>query len=245
MVLDAGVQKPVTWDAALEKVTTIISGSGGTAVALVSPSTSTESLFLLKEILSGLECTGAFRVNMVAGDVPLPGMEDLALREERAPNAAGARLLGYGEGFDEALESVAGASVLFVLDESLEGVPAATLSGAANVIYMGSELPETATGATVVLPSTTLAEEDGCFVNRDGRVQRYHAARPAPGEARPGWQVLSELLAKLDRGEAVVTAAEAFALLAGSEGAFEDLSYDALGQRGATVRDGQTKGVGE
>ncbi len=245
MMLDAGVQKPVTWDAALEKVTTIISGSGGRAVALVSPSASTEALFLLKKILSGLEFTGAFRVNKVAGDVPLPGMEDLALREERAPNAAGARLLEYGESFDEALESVDGASVLFVLDESLEGVPAATLSGAANIIYMGSELPETAKAATVVLPSTTLAEEDGCFVNRDGRVQRYHAARPAPGEARPGWQVLSELLAKLDRGEAVVTAAEAFALLAGSEGAFENLSYDTLGQRGATVRDGQTKGVGE
>jgi len=244
-VNENGQQKPVSWDAALDKASTIISGSGGSAVALVSPSTSTESLFLLKQALSSLQFTGAFRVNMVPGEIPLPGKESLALREERAANATGARVLGYSEDFDSALESANGASLLFVLADDLDGVPSDALTGAANVIYMGAVLPESAAGATVVLPTAMMAEEDGCVVNRDGRVQRYHAARPAPGEARPGWQVLSELLSKLDRGEALVTAAEAFALLAGSEDAFRNLSYDQIGARGATIRDGQTTGAGE
>jgi NADH-quinone oxidoreductase subunit G len=242
---DAGYQKPVTWDAALEKIATIVSGSGGRAVALVSPSASTEALFLLKETLSGLEFTGAFRVTGANGDVPLPGMENLALREERAPNATGARLLGYNDDFKAAIKAIDGASVLFILGETLESTPADALGGAANMIYVGSELPEAARTANVVLPSTIPAEEDGCYVNRDGRAQRYHAAKPPPREARPAWQALSELLTRLDRGETVRSAADAFAQMAGREQAFQGLSYEQLGQVGGFVREDQSTGGDE
>jgi NADH-quinone oxidoreductase subunit G len=244
-VLENGEQKPATWDIALEKAATIVSGSGGSAVALVSPSSSTESLFLLKDVLSGLEFTGAFRVENVTGEVPLPGMENLALREERAPNATGARLLGYGEAFDAAIGAIDGASLVFVLDESLDGISAEQLSGAANVIYMGSQLPEIAKKANVVLPTTVLAEEEGTFVNRDGRVQRYQAARAAPEAARPAWHAIGEIASRLERTDSIATAEDAFALLAGREQAFAGLSYEVLGTIGATVSDAKVTGGGE
>ena len=242
MVRVGGDQQPATWDQALDKAATIIAGSGGRAVALVAPSVSTESLFFLKEALAGLEFYGAFRVNKVDGEQPLPGMENLALREERAPNATGARMLGYSDDFESALQAIEGASVLLILDEQLADIPDNAMSGAANVIYIGSVLPEAARSANVVLPSTMLHEEDGCYVNRDGRVQRYHRAKTPGGLARPSWQALSELIQRLDRGEAVVSAADAFALMSQKEKAFQGISYEQLGEFGVVAGDSQTSG---
>jgi predicted molibdopterin-dependent oxidoreductase YjgC len=96
-------------------------------------------------------------------------------------------------------------------------------------------LPERARDAQAVLPIANVAEEEGTFVNRDGRVQRYFQAKSAPGMARPAWWVLSELLATLqDQGGGHVgTAAEAFDRLAASVAAFHGLSYAQLGFAGA------------
>lgn len=213
-------------------------------MALVSPSASTEAMFLARECLSGLDFVGAFRVEKVPGEVPLPGMENLALREERAPNATGARLLGYNDDFDAAAAAIDGASVLLVIGESLDGISKETLNRAANVIYLGSLLPDAARAAAVILPSTTLAEEDGCYVNRDGRVQRFTAAKSPPGEARPAWRILSELAARVERGKPAVSAREAFAMVAAKVTAFKGLSYERIGMVGATVSDDQSTGGG-
>ncbi len=245
LVREGGVHKPAEWDAAIDKATTIIKGSGGRAVALVSPSVSTESLFVLKEMCSELDFTGAFRVNRVEGEVPLPGFNNLALREERAPNATGARMLGYVDDFDSAVAACNGASVVIVLDESLEGVSEDALSGAANVIYLGASSTEAAGTPSLVLPITRLAEEEGSYVNRDGRVQRYHRAKAMPGLARPAWHVLGQILTQLGRAESVDSAEQAFALMAEKERAFRGLSYRQLGQHGAMTGGAETAGGNE
>src|SRR3989442_1490832 len=76
------------------------------------------------------------------------------------------------------------------------------------------------------------AGEDGTYVNRDGRVQRYFQAKPAPGMAPPAWWVLSELLALVDGGGHLASAAEAFDALAAATDAFHGLSYARLGGGG-------------
>src|SRR5207249_931786 len=90
--------------------------------------------------------------------------------------------------------------------------------------------------AQVVFPIASVAEEEGTFVNRDGRVQRYFQAKPTPGMARPAWWVFSELLAILGNGDGtearVATAAAAFDRLASSVDAFRGLSYTHLGLAG-------------
>ena len=40
-----------------------------------------------------------------------------------------------------------------------------------------------------------MAEENGTYVNRDRRIQRYHQARSQPGMARPAWWIAGEVLA--------------------------------------------------
>src|SRR5690242_3993794 len=213
------------WQDAFERVTTVLRGAGPRIVALVSPRASTEALFFARELFraGGLEWTGAFQVVM-GEEAPLAGVPDLALRAERAPNARGAELLGYGREYAAALAAAESAAVVLVLDEP--DVPVRT---AGTLIYAGTVLPERARDADVVLPIANVAEEDGSFVNRDGRVQRYAQAKPAPGMARPGWWVFSELSAALGQGEPVASAAEAFERAAQAVEPLRGLSYDQLG----------------
>src|SRR5207244_829002 len=161
----------------------------GRPVALVSPRASTEALFLGRELFSGVDWVGAFQVAMGEA-APLPGVPDLALRAERAPNGTGAELLGYRRDYAAALAAAESAALVLVLDE-----PEVAVRTAGALLYLGTVLPEGARGAEAVLPIANVAEEEGTFVNRDGRVQRYLQAKPAPGMARPAWWVLSELLA--------------------------------------------------
>ncbi|MDW7675577.1 MAG: molybdopterin-dependent oxidoreductase, partial [Bacillota bacterium] len=54
-------------------------------------------------------------------------------------------------------------------------------------------LTETAELADVVLPASSFAEKEGTFTNTERRVQRVRAAVPAPGEAKPDWQIIMTL----------------------------------------------------
>ena len=47
--------------------------------------------------------------------------------------------------------------------------------------------------ANVILPMAAFGENDGGFINGEGRVQEFSAAVPPPGEARPGWKILRVL----------------------------------------------------
>jgi NADH-quinone oxidoreductase subunit G len=96
-------------------------------------------------------------------------------------------------------------------------------------------LPDAARGAHIVLPLANVAEENGTFVNRDGRVQCYRQARSAPGMARPAWWVLGELAAALGVGDAPASAADAFDMLAAEVEAFGGLSHSLLGLHGALL----------
>jgi formate dehydrogenase major subunit/formate dehydrogenase alpha subunit len=55
-------------------------------------------------------------------------------------------------------------------------------------------LNETCRWADVVLPAACFAEKDGTFTNSDRRVQLVQQAVAAPGEARPDWWILLELM---------------------------------------------------
>jgi predicted molibdopterin-dependent oxidoreductase YjgC len=80
-----------------------------------------------------------------------------------------------------------------------------------------------------------LAEQDGCYVNRDGRVQRFTAARTPNGNVRATWQILSDLAAKLERGVPAASAGDAFTAVAEKVRSFQGLSYEKIGMSGATI----------
>jgi NADH-quinone oxidoreductase subunit G len=81
-----------------------------------------------------------------------------------------------------------------------------------------------------------MSEEEGTFTNIRGRVQRYMQVKAAPGFARPGWFVLSDLAAAL--GGAPIAGglpSDIFGALAAARPEFAGLSYDSLGAKGGLV----------
>lgn len=59
-------------------------------------------------------------------------------------------------------------------------------------------LSETAQLAHVVLPAASSMEKDGSFTNTERRVQLLEPVLPAPGEARPDWQIICDIGQRLE-----------------------------------------------
>ncbi len=84
--------------------------------------------------------------------------------------------------------------------------------------------------AHVVLPVASHAELDGTCTSADGRVQRVRPCVRPPGSARPGWQVLAELSARLGLPPRFSSAAEVLSEIRRVVPAYEGLDGEALDQ---------------
>ncbi len=78
------------------------------------------------------------------------------------------------------------------------GADEVEIAPGAFVIYQGSHGDRGAHRADVILPAAAYTEENGLFVNTEGRPQLALRAGFAPGEARENWAILRALSAKLD-----------------------------------------------
>jgi NADH-quinone oxidoreductase subunit G len=123
------------------------------------------------------------------------------------------------------------------MGDELADMPAEFGGNAGMFIYLGRHPTAGQVNADFVLPITTFAEQEGTFVNVDGRVQRFWPALQVPGSARPAWLVLGAVLAELTDDEVPQTAAASFARAASSAGVFAGLSYENIGTRGAVVNE--------
>jgi NADH-quinone oxidoreductase subunit G len=98
-------------------------------------------------------------------------------------------------------------------------------------------MPE-ARNAELILPVTNMAEENGTYVNRDRRIQRYQQAKAQPGMARPAWWVAGEVIAGPGPDpSAPSTAAEAFALLGQRWPVFAGITHDEVGYTGRVLNE--------
>jgi NADH-quinone oxidoreductase subunit G len=220
------------WEAALGAAAQLLAGKR--TFVLASPNLSNEALFLLGKLARKSGGGGAFRVNQGA-EAPLPGVEDLALRPDRAANVRGAELAGFTRS-DAALAGMQAGDVLVVADEELAGVDAIDVAKAGAIVVIGTTLPAWARhGANVVLPISNCVEEEGTFTNLRGRVQRFLQAKAAPGLARPSYFVVGDLLAALGDGGGYWTAGQVFDALTAAQPAFAGMSYDSLGLKGAPM----------
>jgi NADH-quinone oxidoreductase subunit G len=229
------------WEVAITEAARVLGGKR--VFVLASPMLSNEALFLLSEIVRRNGGAGAFRVP-TGPEAPLAGVEDLALRTDRAANVRGAELFGF-ERRDRPLDGLGAGDVLIVADEELVGEDAAGAARASAMIVVGTTLPLWARHtAAVVLPIANMSEEDGTFTNVRGRVQRFSQIKAAPGFARPSWSALTDLLATLGDTQAAdrFLASDVFTALAIAHAEFAGITYDTLGMRGAMVA-GATAGA--
>ena len=86
-----------------------------------------------------------------------------------------------------------GAEVIYNLGVDEGDIPAGPV-----VIYQGSHGDRGAHRADIILPGAAYTEENGLFVNTEGRPQLAMRAGFAPGDAKENWAILRALSAELD-----------------------------------------------
>jgi NADH-quinone oxidoreductase subunit G len=244
LLRDGGTSRAAGWKDALRGLLDQAASLDKPSVrAVASAHASNEDLGALAALVDALGVGEiVYRSPRADEEVALKGFPQLARRKDLAPNTTGANLLGMSRvGDDDAsggLEAVADHDgIVVVLGDALEDQPDTFGSKAALFVYVGTHESGATASAHYVLPVATHAESEGTFTNLDGRVQRFSAALQAPGMARPAWLILGALAAERSGSGAAHSAADAFAALGGRAPAFEGITYDDIGSRGAVINE--------
>ena len=140
-----------------------------------------------QDALSGPDGGAVLSAAMQAADVT--GSKFLVLH--RAASRVGAMDIGFASegGMIAALD---GAEVVYNL-----GADEIEIADGPVVIYQGSHGDRGAHRADIILPAAAYPEENGLFVNTEGRPQLAMRATFAPGEAKENWAILRALSAEL------------------------------------------------
>jgi len=124
------------------------------------------------------------------------------------PNSVGLRMMGGGR-LPQAIAAVARgeADTVVILDNDLYRRTASLLVDdlfrrKPDVLALAPLEDRVTAQAGVVLPSATVAESTGTFVNNEGRAQRFFSVLAPAGETREAWRWLRDLMGRLDRQEA-------------------------------------------
>jgi NADH dehydrogenase/NADH:ubiquinone oxidoreductase subunit G len=205
----------------------------------VSPRLTTEDLFAWKrlfEALGGAQ-VGVRRI--------VRGQDDgILVRADKGANAAGASWL-FGDAPEARVIEAAGKgdlAALLVVGDNLDPADTLALAPAVRakvgaVVFAGPFVSGAAETASVLLPGTAWAEEDGTIANFEGRIQRVRRARTPWGEARPGWRIAADIAEAAGVPFPGWTSAEqVLADVAAAVPQYEGLDGEAVGLLGVPAR---------
>ncbi len=126
---------------------------------------------------------------------------------------------------------------LFILGEDIVRSDPSTLSEEALdslefLVVQELFLSETAARADVVLPGASFLEKDGTFTNGERRIQCIRKAIEPPGEARPDWQILCELMGATGLPQSFENSAQIMVEIGRVAPAFAGVTHAALDAHG-------------
>jgi NADH-quinone oxidoreductase subunit G len=240
-VIGARLKRAAAWaevalDEALDLVADRLREAGPATAFLATPQATNEDLFAFRSLAEVAGGMLDFRV----GDPQLrlrQRIDDVLQRADRNPNTQGCLDLGLGRsGVAAILDACrAGRVEALVLQgpELLRSPEAAqALAAVPFVAVMASHEGQELDRAHALLPAALWAEVDGSFTNYQRRVQRLKRAVPAPGDARPRWELAAALLRRLGKPLAATSSRELFAHLALTVRDYAGLDFKALGSTG-------------
>ncbi len=249
MLRREGRLQPTGWKEAIDAIYQGLRArrTEGVAAFLGSGFMTTEEAFLFARIAILLESPHR-SIWVDSGPArTIPNPHGGVTGHDAAPNRRGVELAGLVPGKQaldaEALlieQGAANCSALFVADSDFGRAASdpkvvERLRQSRFLVVMGWADTPLARAADVVLPAATHAERDGTFVNAQGRLQRFTAAFPPPGQVRSGLEILAELLSRFEPRWASVSAATAFDLLAEEQPAFDGLSWGTIPASGVLL----------
>ena len=230
--------QPEGWAVVIGEVSKRLKQAPAGSVAVIASARQTnEELYLLAKL--------AKMLGAVTDSVPRAGESArLLLNADRNPNSNGARLTGIaaepmGSNLPKIAEGIRSGHIktLMVVGEDVtrHGL-GADLLGKLETLIVSDILPNATTRlAHYLLPGCAHAEKRGTFTNTKGRVQRFMKAVEPPGDARPEWEILRELILKLSGQASFVSLEGLFNQMAAEVSAFNGLNWAGLGDMGATV----------
>ncbi len=236
----AGARQPAAWPRVISDLTARLQAvPAGTTAIIASARQTNEELFLIGKL--------AARLGAITESIPRIAEGDrLLLNADRNPNGTGARLLGLagtpmGANLARIADGIRQGTIKTLIvygeDVTLHGL-GADLLARLELLVVSDILPGgTTQAAHFLLPGCAHAEKRGTFTNVKGRVQKFMKAVEARGEARPESEVLRELLVNLNvTGAGDFTTMEGlFNKMAGDVGAFQGMTWAALGDTGQTA----------
>jgi len=227
------------WAPTLKEVSEKLNHAPPGSVALIASARQTnEELYLLAKL--------ARRFGAITDSVPRTGEADkLLLKADRNPNSTGARLIGIaaepmGANLPKIAEGIRTGRVktLLVFGEDVTKYGLGPeLLGKLDTLIVSDILPnETTKLAHYLLPGCAAPEKRGTFTNFQSRVQKLMKAVEPPGDARPEWEFLHELLFNVTGQNGYASIEGLFNLMASEVPAFHGLSWGGLGDAGKTTR---------
>jgi NADH-quinone oxidoreductase subunit G len=228
-----------TWPRVLKEISAKLKQAPAGSVAIIASARQTnEELFLLKKL--------AAKFDALTDSVPRLGEGDkLLVDADKNPNSNGAKLTGLAPApLGASLPGIADAIrrgkvrtlIVFGEDVTRHGI-GADLLGQLETLIVSDILPNATTKlAHYLLPGCAHAEKRGSFTNVKGRVQRFLKAVEPPGEARPEWEFLHELVYDVTGQNGYVTIEGLFNLMAREVPSFHGLTWAGLGDLGVTVQ---------
>ena len=236
----------VTWEQALSRVVDTLrrvkeEHGAGAIAGIIGAKATNEEAYLFARLLT--EQLGSELVAGLSWSPANASHDDFLIRADKNPNTRGLQALGVLNGRTSAADILAAVEQGEIKALAVFGIDLVTALGqekadkalsSADIIVFDTDHTGTTEYADVLLPIGTAPETDGTFTNYAGWVQRARQAFPPPGEAKPGWEVLSLLNGKLG-GTEHMSSAEVFAELAKKVPAFAGLTYGKVGSRGAPL----------
>jgi NADH-quinone oxidoreductase subunit G len=168
----------------------------GSVAVVGSGRSSVEEQFLTRKLAAAVKATVALVSRTGQGD-------NLLISADRNPNVRGALVTGLVATLPEAKLTALAAAIdagqvktVISVGEDLvaAGLTAAQLAKV-SVIYLGTHANATSAAAKVVLPTLTVFEKSGSFVNQQFRIQKFSKAVPGLVGATDDLVVLSRLVA--------------------------------------------------
>jgi predicted molibdopterin-dependent oxidoreductase YjgC len=218
LVRQGGSISPASWHDAEPRVRELLENAGAadprSVRFLVSAHASLEELFVLRELVTGLQGPEGLSAVTVTWKHTLkvqPAGTKFVVPATDAPNVNGARDLGFAVGPDnDTLPDLASlrraveagqVRVLYVIDPGPSGsigdsqwIADARQKGTlATLIVQAVEQSPLTAAADIVLPGAAWLEKNALYTNDRGMVQAASRTIAPPGEAREDWQILTNL----------------------------------------------------
>ncbi|MBI5183667.1 MAG: molybdopterin-dependent oxidoreductase [Nitrospinae bacterium] len=198
-------QIPVKWDEALAVIAKGFKGKDGNidgskVGGIGSPHSTNEECFLFQRFMREVIGTNNIDFTVIKGD-----KDNILIKEEKAPNARGARDMRLfpcngGRGISDMIKGIATGDIkiLYIMGRDLMGLEEKgrildSFGKLDLLVVQDTHVSDLSRKGDIVLPSATFAEKDGTFTNINGIVQCITKGVEPPGDSLPDWEIISRL----------------------------------------------------